>query len=199
MEERFVTSYKHEAFFDRLLADVAFLGEMSSVAILTEVISIMFLESFSRKRLTAQGTDKTLGVEDFTIIFYPGRLDALVAMVTNLCITGVIAIHAELPSISFNKLCCSKWLLTHIASETIMVKAFALVKNLCLSRDKLNPAGVAYPEHSRLRAWMTGRFVVVVGKFLIKLFAFFTPVGQVLVVTFVAPWFAFHCYKRLSR
>ena len=31
------------------------------------------------------------------------------------------------------------------------------------------------------------------------LFAFFTPVGQVLVVTFVAPWFAFHCYKRLSR
>lgn len=31
------------------------------------------------------------------------------------------------------------------------------------------------------------------------LFAFFTPVGQVLVVTFVAPWFAFYCYKRLSR
>lgn len=84
MEERFVISYEREAFVDRLLADLAFLGEMSSVAVLTEVISIMFLESLSRKRLKAQGTDKTLGVEDFTIIFYPGRLDALVAMVTNL-------------------------------------------------------------------------------------------------------------------
>lgn len=84
MEERFVISYKHEAFFDRLLADLAFLGEMNSVAVLTEVVSIMFLESFSRKRLIAQGTDKTLGVEDFAIILYPGRLDALVAMVTNL-------------------------------------------------------------------------------------------------------------------
>ena len=51
-----------------------------------------------------------------------------------------------------------------------MMKAFALINNLCLSCDKPNPAGVAYPEHSGLRAWMTGRFVVVVvGKFPIKL------------------------------
>lgn len=90
-------------------------------------------------------------------------------MFSHLCITGVIAILAEFSSISFNKLCCSKWRLTHIASETIMVKAFALIKNLCLSWDKLNPAGVAYSEHSGLGAWMTGRFVVVVGKFPLKL------------------------------
>ena len=90
-------------------------------------------------------------------------------MFSHLRITGVIAILAELSSISFNKLCCSKWFLTLIASETIMMKAFALINNLCLSWDKPNPAGVAYPEHSGLRAWMTGRFVVVVGKFPTKL------------------------------
>ena len=50
-----------------------------------------------------------------------------------------------------------------------MMKAFALIDNLYLSWDKSNPAGVAYPEHSGLRAWMTGRFVVVVGKFPTKL------------------------------